>query len=210
MGRSNFTDEFKRDAVRQITERGYPVSEVSQRLGVSLHLVTGRRTRGVTRQAAFASLHELLGPGIIKALGNTLAPAQLGNTVLAAQAIEHNPDLVLCRKMPSGRPADILDNLFGGLLRLRGFRRHSGAFVLQMRPELSLTIKPNSVPRVLMPDRSEKAYRSTKGFCDQLKLPIKSATSPFSTHWPFGQAGRARQNFSNRLRDKSAKYEVNT
>ena len=37
MGKANFTDEFKRDAVRQITERGYPVSEVSQRLGVSQH-----------------------------------------------------------------------------------------------------------------------------------------------------------------------------
>ncbi|MCF1480528.1 hypothetical protein B7W85_16675 [Allorhizobium ampelinum] len=28
---------LKIDAVRQITERGYPVSEVSQRLGVSQH-----------------------------------------------------------------------------------------------------------------------------------------------------------------------------
>jgi transposase len=37
MGKANFTDEFKRDAVRQITERGYPVAEVSQRLGVSQH-----------------------------------------------------------------------------------------------------------------------------------------------------------------------------
>lgn len=35
MGKGNFSDEFKRDAVRQITERGYPVAEVSQRLGVS-------------------------------------------------------------------------------------------------------------------------------------------------------------------------------
>ena len=25
MSKSNFTEEFKRDAVRQITERGYPV-----------------------------------------------------------------------------------------------------------------------------------------------------------------------------------------
>ncbi|WP_110760772.1 transposase [Rhizobium sp. UGM030330-04] len=33
MGKSNFSEEFKRDAVRQITERGYPVAEVSQRLG---------------------------------------------------------------------------------------------------------------------------------------------------------------------------------
>jgi transposase len=37
MNKSNFSDEFKRDAVRQITERGYPVAEVSQRLGVSQH-----------------------------------------------------------------------------------------------------------------------------------------------------------------------------
>ncbi len=37
MGKTNFSDDFKRDAVLQITERGYPVSEVSQRLGVSRH-----------------------------------------------------------------------------------------------------------------------------------------------------------------------------
>ena len=37
MGKANFTEEFKRDAVRQITERGYPVAEVSQWLGVSPH-----------------------------------------------------------------------------------------------------------------------------------------------------------------------------
>lgn len=28
MGKANFSEEFKRDAVRQITERGYPVSEI--------------------------------------------------------------------------------------------------------------------------------------------------------------------------------------
>lgn len=37
MDTGNFTDEFKRDAVAQITERGYPIREVSERLGVSLH-----------------------------------------------------------------------------------------------------------------------------------------------------------------------------
>ena len=37
MSKANFSDEFKRDAVSQIAERGYPVSEVSQRLGVSTH-----------------------------------------------------------------------------------------------------------------------------------------------------------------------------
>ena len=37
MGRANFSDDFKRDAVAQITGRGYPVAEVSKRLGVSPH-----------------------------------------------------------------------------------------------------------------------------------------------------------------------------
>ena len=37
MGTSNYSDDFKRDAVHQITVRGYPVREVSGRLGVSTH-----------------------------------------------------------------------------------------------------------------------------------------------------------------------------
>jgi transposase len=37
MGKAKFSDDFKRDAVHQIVERGYPVSEVSKRLGVSTH-----------------------------------------------------------------------------------------------------------------------------------------------------------------------------
>ncbi len=34
-GQNRFTDEFKRDAVAQVVERGYSVSEVAERLGVS-------------------------------------------------------------------------------------------------------------------------------------------------------------------------------
>ena len=37
MGKANFSEVFKRDAVVQITERGYRVAEVSERLGVSQH-----------------------------------------------------------------------------------------------------------------------------------------------------------------------------
>lgn len=37
IGTGNFTDDFKRDAVAQITERGYAAKEVSARLGVSTH-----------------------------------------------------------------------------------------------------------------------------------------------------------------------------
>ena len=45
MGKGNFSDDFKRDAVAQITERGYPVAEVSRRLGVSQHSLYGWRKR---------------------------------------------------------------------------------------------------------------------------------------------------------------------
>jgi len=37
MSKGNFSADFKRDSVAQSTERGYPVSEVSQRLVVSPH-----------------------------------------------------------------------------------------------------------------------------------------------------------------------------
>ncbi len=37
MGKANFTEDFKRDAVFQITERGYPVAEVAARLGISTY-----------------------------------------------------------------------------------------------------------------------------------------------------------------------------
>ncbi|QRM57203.1 transposase (plasmid) [Sinorhizobium sp. BG8] len=37
MGKANFSVDFKRDALRQITGRGYPVAEVSQRLCVGQH-----------------------------------------------------------------------------------------------------------------------------------------------------------------------------
>jgi transposase len=41
MGRGNFTEDFKSDAVKQITERGHSVADVSKRLGVSTHSLYG-------------------------------------------------------------------------------------------------------------------------------------------------------------------------
>ena len=37
MSTKRFTPEFKEEAVRQVTERGYAVSEVAARVGVSTH-----------------------------------------------------------------------------------------------------------------------------------------------------------------------------
>ncbi len=45
MARPHFIDDFKIDAVKQITERGYSVAEVSKRLGVSTHSLYQWRKR---------------------------------------------------------------------------------------------------------------------------------------------------------------------
>ena len=37
MSSKRYSPEFKEEAVRQVTERGYPVKEVAERLGVSEH-----------------------------------------------------------------------------------------------------------------------------------------------------------------------------
>jgi transposase len=41
MGQSNFTDDFRLDAIKHITERGHSVADVSTRLGVSTHSLYG-------------------------------------------------------------------------------------------------------------------------------------------------------------------------
>ncbi len=37
MSGQRYTPEFKDEAVRQVTERGYSVADISKRLGVSVH-----------------------------------------------------------------------------------------------------------------------------------------------------------------------------
>jgi len=37
MSKPRFPEEFKIEAVKQVTERGYPVAEIASRLGVSAH-----------------------------------------------------------------------------------------------------------------------------------------------------------------------------
>lgn len=52
MSDKRYTNEFKLEAVRQITERGYPVAEVSAHLGVSGHSLYAwlkRYSRGPTQ-----------------------------------------------------------------------------------------------------------------------------------------------------------------
>jgi transposase len=37
MGKQRYSEEFKKEAIGQILEKGYPVREVAERLGVSTH-----------------------------------------------------------------------------------------------------------------------------------------------------------------------------
>ena len=56
MASKRFTDEFKAEAVKQVSERGYPVTEVAERLGVSSHSLYGwLRERGISREVRNAT-----------------------------------------------------------------------------------------------------------------------------------------------------------
>jgi len=52
MSSKRYTDEFKKEAIKQVTERGYPASEVARRLGVSTHsLYAWLREVGLDRES---------------------------------------------------------------------------------------------------------------------------------------------------------------
>jgi transposase len=63
MSKQRFPEEFKTEAVKQITERGHKVSEVAARLGVSQHSlyqwIKARRTHLGERQAQLSQTDEL-------------------------------------------------------------------------------------------------------------------------------------------------------
>src|SRR3954454_18072447 len=63
-----------------------------------LDLVRGGGPGGVAGQAPLADLQELLGPAVVHGGGDALAPAQLGDAVLAPQALQHDADLLLRRE----------------------------------------------------------------------------------------------------------------
>jgi hypothetical protein len=74
--------------------------------------VRRRRPRRIAGQPFLAGLEEVLRPTIIEVLDDAFAAAELGDAVLAAQAIQHDADLILRRKMSPGCPANALHDLF--------------------------------------------------------------------------------------------------
>jgi hypothetical protein len=83
-----------------------------------LDLIGRRLSRGVTGKPLLAGFEELLGPTVVEVLGDALFPAELGDAVLAAQAIEDDADLLLGREVPPGGSPDVPDGLRRALRRL--------------------------------------------------------------------------------------------
>ena len=121
--------------------------------------------------------HELLRPGVIQALGDALLAAQLGDAVIAAQAIEHDPDFLFGRKMPPRRSSDVLHHRFrrglGPRFCIGGFGSHLRSFVTTTRPKSSLNHNLKSVPWVLTGsnrDTSMKPLPPIYAWIDDLRL----------------------------------------
>src|SRR5665213_2302936 len=124
--------DFRRLLRHHLLQRGGLLAQV-------LYLVGGRSPGRIARQTPLAGLREPLGPAIIHGLGNTLPPAQLGYAVLAAKAIQHNPDLVLGRVMLASGAADVLQNPLRRRFKASWVRSHRQSFLKAMRPNSSLS-----------------------------------------------------------------------
>ena len=59
MSAKRYTNEFKIEAVRQVTDRGYPVAEVADRLGVTTHCLYAWLKKFGPKQAKASELDEV-------------------------------------------------------------------------------------------------------------------------------------------------------
>src|SRR6185312_1712776 len=89
-----------------------------------LDLIGRRGPRRVAGEPALTGLQKLLRPRVTHALGDTFAPAKLGDLGLAAQAIEYNADLLFRRVVLPGCPPDVANKRLGRRRRGVGFLSH--------------------------------------------------------------------------------------
>src|SRR5690242_3039385 len=101
---------------------------------------------------------------IIQALRDAFLAAQLGDAVIAAQAFQHDADLVLGREMAPRLPPDVLHHLLHRGLRRRfcigGSGLHLRSFVTMTKPRSSLHHHLKSVPSALTADIAEATLRA--------------------------------------------------
>jgi hypothetical protein len=116
-------------------------------------VVAARRVAG---QAALAGLEELLGPRVVQAFGDALAAAEGSDALLAAQALQHEADLLLGRVVLARAAADVAHHSLGGRLLGRrdggfpggrggGFLAHLHSWAVTMSQKSSAPQRPGSV-----------------------------------------------------------------
>src|SRR5256884_7707088 len=80
-----------------------------------LDLLRGRLACGVAGEPFLARLQDLLRPTVVQVLIDPFLAAQLSNAVLAAQAFQHNADLLVSGMMPACGSANIPNCLFSAV-----------------------------------------------------------------------------------------------
>src|SRR5438094_9536058 len=80
-----------------------------------LDLVRGRLTCRVAGEPFLTRLQELFRPTVVEVLIDPFLAAQFSNAVLAAQAFQHNADLLFSGMMPACGSANIPDRLFSAV-----------------------------------------------------------------------------------------------
>src|SRR3954452_15763990 len=124
-------------------------------------LLRGGRSCRIPGQPALACLEELLRPAVVQAFSDPLASAQLGNAGFAANAVQHDPDLVFSRIVLPRRAADVLYKLFGRPVRCPGFLSHLRSSFGYDEPEILVTW--SSVPLLLLATRWQARDRKIQG-----------------------------------------------
>ncbi len=140
----------------------------------------------VAGQPFLAGFKEVLRPTVIEVLDDPFAAAELGDALLAAQALQHDADLIFCRKMSPRRPANVLHDLFRRLSIRPGFPLIFAPSKGYDEPEISLPQSANSVSQALTPDtvipqRCGRFASQDSTPCARRKIQAAAAKEPATT-----------------------------
>src|SRR6202023_2658197 len=101
-----------------------------------LYLVRGCCAGRIAGEPLLPGLKEVFRPAVIQILDDPFTTAQLGDALLAAQAFQHNADLLFCRELPACRPPDVFHDLFRRFLHRPGFLSHLRSLKGYDEPEI--------------------------------------------------------------------------
>lgn len=104
LSKGKFTEDLKRDAVRQITERGYPDAEASQRLGAKPVLLCESKTKFAASNAK--GVHEAKEIRLTKELDCVIASGPLPSTLHHGCALRPATKSLAARCFPPA-PVDL-------------------------------------------------------------------------------------------------------